>query len=139
MSLVVNKDTGDQIRLRRYGTLQVLTLLKITVKPALFPITGQTKMRSFRRGIGISEEAECLELFDLPARYSMASPTCCMTMRAEELGAPMGVVRFDAKDVFPQREFAEDLVCDDGVPIQSHGKCLARLREKRVLLKYARA
>jgi hypothetical protein len=44
---------------------QVLTLLKITVKPALIPMPGETKIRSFRRETGTSEEAGCLELFDL--------------------------------------------------------------------------
>jgi len=57
---------------------------------------------------------------------------------ARGLRPPMGVARFDGQDVFPQRGFPEDLVCDDGVPIRSHGKSFW-LREKRMLLNYARA
>ena len=43
---------------------RVLTLLKFTVKPALIPIAEQTKIRSFTREIGTSQEAGYLELFD---------------------------------------------------------------------------
>jgi hypothetical protein len=51
----LDKHAADQIRLCRYCT-RVLTLLKITVKPALLPIAGQNKIRSFRWETGPSEE-----------------------------------------------------------------------------------
>ena len=48
----LDKHTADQIRLCRYCARGVLTLLKITVKPALLPIAGQTKIRSLSWELG---------------------------------------------------------------------------------------
>src|SRR6267378_4265975 len=58
-------DGADQIKIAPIIVHRVFTLLKITVKPALIPIGGRAKIRSFRREIGTSEEASCLELPDL--------------------------------------------------------------------------
>ena len=46
----------------------------------------------------------------------------------------MGVVSFNGQDVFPQRGFAEAPLCDEGGPIQSHGKSLLGSKKKECCL-----
>jgi hypothetical protein len=118
------------MRLPRYGTHQVLTLLKITVKPALFPIAGQTKMLSFRREIGTPEEAACIELFDLSCTIKYGVRNLLYDDAAGGVEPHMSVVYFDGHDGFPERGFAEALLCDYGVPIRSYGKSLLGSEKK---------
>ena len=129
-----NKDTADQIRLPRYGPHPVLTLLKITDKPALFPIAGQTKMRSFRREIGTSEEAGCLEPFDLSCTIQYGVRNLQYDDAGGGVEPHMSIVSFDGQDVFSQRGLAEALLCDDGAPIRSYGKSLIGSEKKECCL-----
>jgi len=117
-----------------YCTHQVLTLLEITVKPALFPIAGQTKIRSFRREIGTSEEEGCLKLFDLSRTIPYGVRNLLYDDAGGRMEPHMSVVSFDGQDVFPQCGLAEALLCDDGVPNRSHGKSLLGSEKKECCL-----
>ena len=129
------QDRADQKRLPQYCTSQVLTLLRITVKPALFPTLGRTKIRSFRRGIGTSEEVGLSKLFDLShtIQYGVRN------LLYDEVGARvephMSVVTFDELHVFQQRGLAEALLCEDGVPIRGHDKSLLGSANKECLFR----
>jgi len=91
-------------------------------------------MRSFRRKIRTSEEAGCLELYDL----SCTTQYGVRNLQYDDAGGGvephMSVVSFDGHDGFPQRGFAEALLCDDEDPIRSHGKSLLGSEKKECCL-----
>jgi hypothetical protein len=130
----VSKDGADQRLLARYCTHWVLTLLKITVKPSLIPIAEQTKMRSFRRGIGTSEEVGCLKQFDLSRSIRYGVPNLLYDDAGGRVELLMSVVSLDGRGVSLKYGFAEALLCDDGVPIRSHGKSLLGSEKKECCL-----
>jgi hypothetical protein len=87
-------------------------------------------MQSFRREIGTSEEAACLELFDLSCTIKCGVGNLLYDGAGGGVEPHMSVVYFDGHDGFPQRGFAEAMLCDDEVPIRSHGKSLLGSEKK---------
>jgi hypothetical protein len=87
-------------------------------------------MRSFGREIGTSEEAACLELFDFSCTIKYGVRNLLYDDAGGGAEPHMSVVYFDGHDGFPQRGFAEALLCDDEVPSRSHGKSLLGSEKK---------
>jgi hypothetical protein len=83
-----------------------------------------------RRGIEASDEAGCLKLFDLSRTMQFGVRNMLYEDAGGRVEPPMGVIPFDGQDVFPQRGFAEALLCDGGVPIRGHGKFLLSTEKK---------
>jgi hypothetical protein len=130
----VSKDGADQRLLARYCTHWVLTLLKIAVKPSLIPIAEQTKIRSFRRGIGTSEEVSCLKLFDLFRTIQYGVRNLLYDNAGGGVEPLMSVVSFDGRVVFLKYGLAEPPLYDDGVSIRSHDKSLLGSEKKQCCL-----
>jgi hypothetical protein len=92
-------------------------------------------MRSFRREMGTPEEVGYLKPFDL----SRTKQDGVRNLLHDDVGVRvephMGVASFDGQDVFPQCGRGEALLCDEGVPIRSHGKSLlsSEKKERRLI------
>jgi len=98
------------------------------------PSAGQTKIWSFRRDIGTSEEVGCLKPFGLSRTIQYGVRNLLHDDAGGGVEPHMGVVSFDRQEVFPQCGFAKALLCDDGVAIRSHGKSLLGSEKKECCL-----
>jgi hypothetical protein len=79
------------------------------------------KIRSFRKEI-VTSEVSCLKLFDLSRSIRYGVSNLLYDDAGGRVEPLMSVVSFDGRGVFLKYGLAEALLCDDGVPIRSHGK-----------------
>jgi hypothetical protein len=133
-----NSDRQVRTKLIRETALiivhRVLTLPKITVKPALIPTVGQTKIPPFSRGIGTLEGVGCSKLFDLSHTIQYGVRYLLYDKAGGRVEPNMSVLTFDGEQVFQQRGLTGALLCEDGVLIRSHGKSLLGSEEKQCCL-----
>jgi hypothetical protein len=123
--------------LARYWTFcarRVLTLPKITVKPALIPTVGRKKIRPFRREIGALEEVGSSKLFDRSHTVQYGVRYLLYDETGGQVELHMSVVTFDGQQGFQQCGLTVAPPCEDPVLIRSHRKSLLGSEEKQCCL-----